>query len=203
MAHRGSGHRPDRLRAVIADEAARIMLERGLSDFRAAKAKAVERLGLGNRAPLPGNGEIEAALAERNRVFRSDSHPQQLLWMRQTAAQIMNELQLFQPRLVGAALSGHATAHSSIDLHLFTDTSELVAEQLDVLGITYRAVQLRYRWRPGRNEPVPGLRFYREDFECVASIFRERQRAQPPLSPVDGRPMRRASLRQVGALLAG
>ncbi len=202
MAFRNSG-RPDRLRAVIADEAARIMLERGLSDFKAAKAKAVERLGLGTRAPLPGNGEIEAALAERNRIFRSDSHPQQLLHMRQTAAQLMNELEAFEPRLVGSTLSGHATTHSTIDLHLFTDTSEIVGERLDMLGIAYRAIQIRYRWKPGQTAPVPGVRFYREDFECIASIFPEKQRAHPPLSPVDGRPMRRASLRQVSSLLGG
>ena len=201
MASRGSGQRPDRRRAAIADEAARIMLERGRADFRAAKAKAVERLGLGTRAPRPGNDEIEAALAERNRIFRSDSHPQQLLRMRQTAAQVMNELEAFAPRLVGPALSGHATAHSTIDLHLFTDTSEVVGARLDTLGIAYRAIQIRYRWKPGQARQVPGLRFYCEDFECIASIFPEKQRAHPPLSPVDGRPMRRASLRQVSSLI--
>ena len=193
--------RPENLRAAIADEAARIMLERGLSDYRAAKAKAVERLGLGNKAPLPGNAEIAAALEARNRIFRADAHGDQLRRQRETAANIMERLAAFKPRLVGAVLSGQATEHATIDLHLFTDTAESVAEQLGLLGLRHRAIELRHQWRRGRAEAIPGFRFFVEESECVASVFPERRRAHAPLSPVDGRPMKRADLREIRGLL--
>ncbi|MDJ0926352.1 MAG: hypothetical protein QNJ73_01780 [Gammaproteobacteria bacterium] len=197
-----NGKRPDNLRAVIADEAARIMLERGLADYRAAKAKAVERLGLGKQAPLPGNAEIEAALAERNRLFRANSHEDHLRHLREAAANIMQRLESFRPRLVGPVLSGHATEHSGIDLHLFTDTPESVAARLDMLGLRHRSVQLGHRWRRGETERLPGYRFFADDIECLATVFPERRRAHAPLSPVDGRPMRRADLREIRLMLS-
>lgn len=203
MGTRRNGKRPDNLRAVIADEAARIMLERGLADFRAAKAKAVERLGLGKQAPLPGNAEIEAALAERNRLFRAHNYEDHLRLLRQTAADVMQQLEIFRPRLVGPVLSGHATEHSGIDLHLFTDTPESVAARLGVLGLRHRAVQLGHRWRRGETERLPGYRFFADDVECLATVIPERRRAHAPLSPVDGRPMRRADLREIRSMLAG
>ena len=202
MGMQRNGNRPENLRAIIADEAARIMLERGQADFRAAKAKAVERLGLGKRAPLPGNAEIEAALAERNRLFRSDSHEDHLRHLRETAADVMQKLETFRPRLVGPVLSGHATEHSGIDLHLFTDTPESVAAQLRMLGLRHRAVQIGHRWRRGETERLPGYRFFADDVECRATVFPERRRAHAPLSPVDGRPMRRADLREIRLMLA-
>ena len=62
--------RPDHRRLAVADEAARILAEEGQTDFRAAKAKAAERLGLGRNVPLPSNVEVAAALAERQRGGR-------------------------------------------------------------------------------------------------------------------------------------
>ena len=64
----------DHRRASVANEAARIIQEQGLNDFRSAKEKALERLGLKTAGPLPSNGEIEKALAERNRIFRGENH---------------------------------------------------------------------------------------------------------------------------------
>ncbi|RMF96478.1 MAG: hypothetical protein D6727_08255 [Gammaproteobacteria bacterium] len=202
MSSRRHAQRPEHLRATIADEAARIMQESGLADFRAAKAKAVERMGLGRQAPLPGNAEIEAALAERNRVFGGDRHAAQLQRLRRLAADLMLALQAFRPRLVGAVLSGHATEHSAIDLHLFADAAEAVGAQLDSLGLRHRPIACRHRWRRGEEFQLPGYRFRVDGTECLASVFPERRRAHAPLSPVDGRPMRRAGLRELQELLA-
>ena len=56
--------RPDHQRLAIADEAARIIHDEGLADFRSAKYKALERLGLRPKGTrLPSNEEIERALA--------------------------------------------------------------------------------------------------------------------------------------------
>ena len=68
------GKRPDRrsdgnLRTVLAQEAARLICDHGIVDYRAAKQKAAEKLGLLNFGALPTNQEIEAAVAERNRIF--------------------------------------------------------------------------------------------------------------------------------------
>lgn len=202
MASRRSGQRPEHMRAAIADEAARIMLEQSLGDYRAAKSKAVERLGLGSRAPLPGNGEIEAALAERNRLFRPEAHASELNELRQRALALMNRLDGFQPRLVGAVLSGNLTGDTTIELQLFADAPESVSQQLDQMGLPWRPVLVRLRWRAGEVEQVPGFRFQEAGNACLVSVIPDRRRGHRPLSPIDGRPMQRAGARQLAQMLA-
>ncbi len=172
-----------------------------MTDFRLAKEKAIERLGLRNNGPLPSNSEIELALAERNRIFRGDRHLMHLNQARTAALMVMQPLQSFYPRLVGSVLSGHTTEHAAIELHLFSDAAEAVGIRLDAMGISHRSVQHRHRLRQGQIERFPGYRFIAEDFDFSATVFPERRRRQPPLSPVDGRPMRRANLREIRRLV--
>ena len=58
--------RPDHRRTAIAQEAARIIQEHGLKDFRIAKEKAGLRLGMEDRGALPSNQEIESALTTQH-----------------------------------------------------------------------------------------------------------------------------------------
>ena len=140
-------------------EAARIIQEEGLLDFRSAKAKAAARLGLGRRAHLPDNAEIEAALAERNRIFHGDQLPELLATLRRAAFELMRDLDLYWPRLVGDVLSGNATVHTSVDLHLFSDTTEAVSTSLESLGVSHRSIARRHRLRHDEVEQFPGYRF--------------------------------------------
>ena len=50
----------ERARQVVAQEAARIIVDHGIRDYRVAKQKAAERLGMNGRGSLPGNAEIES-----------------------------------------------------------------------------------------------------------------------------------------------
>jgi hypothetical protein len=186
----------------VAAEAARIIQEEGLLDFRSAKAKAAERLGLGRNAPLPDNAEIEQALAERNRIFRGTAQDEMVAELRRAALRLMTDLQEFHPRLVGDVLSGHATTHSGVDLHLFSDTAEAVGSRLDALGVRHRTVSRRHRMRQSEVEAFPGFRFAAHGCDFVSTVFPLRLRGHPPLCPVDGKPMERGSLRQLADLLA-
>jgi len=186
---------------AVAVEAARIIQEEGLTDFRAAKSKAAERLGLGRNAPLPDNVEIEAALAERTRIFHGADQPALLERLRNAALEVMRGLAEFHPRLVGDVLSGNPTQHSAVDLHLFSDTVESVGEALEALGIGHRGVSRRLRLRRDEAEQFPGYRFSAHDCDFSIVVFPLRYRGHSPLSPIDGRPMRRAGLREVAELL--
>ncbi len=186
---------------ALAVEAARIIQEEGLTDFRAAKAKACDRLGLGRNAPLPDNVEIEAALAERTRIFHSDTQPAMLDGLRHAAFEVMRNLSAYHPRLVGDVLSGNATPHSGVELHLFTDTHEDIGSALEALGIGHRPVARRYRQRREEVESFTGYRFGVYDCDFSSTVFPLRLRGHAPLSPVDGKPMRRASLKEIAAML--
>ena len=199
MARRSS--RPDLLRQALAREAARLMIEHGIGDYGLAKRKAAGRLGVADRAVLPNNLEIEAALAEHQRLFGAEQHEHELEAMRRTALEAMRMLAGFQPRLVGPLLAGTATAHNGITLHLFADTPERVAVDLLDRGIPYQVSERRLRFQRDAVAACPTIRFTAGDYEVDAVIFPPDGIRQSPLGPVDGRPMRRATPDELAALL--
>ncbi len=194
--------RGDNLRLALAQEAARIMAEHGIGDFLLAKRKAAQRFGIADGAVLPKNTEIEAALAQYQRLFDGDSHAETLQAQRRAALAAMRRLCEFEPRLVGAVLRGTATRHAQVQLHLFADCAESVALKLIDLGLSHEVTEKRVRMDPARVLAYPGLRFEIDGEPIEATVFPLEGIRQAPVSPVDGRPMHRASASEVEALLA-
>jgi hypothetical protein len=137
--------RADLLRQAVADEAARIMNEQGVDDFLLAKRKAAERLGVTDASILPRNTEIEAAMMAHHRLFAHDRHAADLTNLRRAALSAMRLMADFQPRLVGPVLNGSASAHSEINLHLFSETPEAVSLRLDERGVPHEVLERRVR----------------------------------------------------------
>lgn len=189
-------------RTLLAQEAARLICDHGIKDFRTAKSKAAWVLGLGDYGALPSNREIEEAVAERNRIFGADAHPAFLDRLRQLAMEVMVDLSPFSPRLVGSVLSGNVTAHSNINIHVFADSCESIGMRLDAIGVNWQLRQRRFTIRRGQAEEFAGYDFMAEDVVVETTVFPERRRGHAPLSKVDGKPMRRARYREVELLVA-
>ena len=194
--------RGEHLRHALAREAARIMAEHGIRDFLIAKRKAAGRFGVTDGAVLPKNTEIEMALVEYQRLFGGDSHTESLHAQRSAALHAMRQLSGFEPRLVGAVLSGTATAHSDVQLHLFAESPESVTMWLMDQGIRHEVTSRRVRMNAERVLEYPGVRFDVDAQAIEATVFPTDGIRQAPVSPVDGRPMRRADLADLEALLA-
>lgn len=191
----------DRARQMLAQEAARIIVEQGIQDFGLAKRKAAERLGLTGRGSLPGNSEIETAVAEHLKLFGRESHFDLLQMLRCAALSAMEILSPFNPRLVGPVLNGTAAANSAINLHVFSDTPELVAMKLDECLMPYSPYERRLKSRRDRAETYAGYRFHYRDAAIEATIFPVDGMRQAPISPVDGKPMKRADATAVQKLI--
>jgi hypothetical protein len=199
---RHTHRRADQLRRTLAQEAARIMTEQGIDDFLLAKRKAADRLGVGDASVLPKNTEIEAALAEYHRLFGANDHPSELAKLRRVALQAMQLLKDFEPRLVGPVLTGTASEHSEINLHLFADQPESVAMRLMEQGIPHQVAERRLRYEPTRVIAYPAFKFVAGKQPIDAVVFPIDGIRQSPASPVDGKPMRRGAREDVENLLA-
>jgi len=193
--------RADLLRQAVAEEAARVMREQGVDDFLLAKRKAAERLGVTDASILPRNTEIEAALVAHQRLFAADRHEADLAAMRRSALEAMRLMADFQPRLVGPVLTGTASAHSEINLHLFTESPEAVSIRLEERGVPHEVLERRLRYERDRVVTYPALRFVAGRQTVDAVVFPLDGIRQAPSSPVDGKPMRRASAAEVESLL--
>ena len=193
--------RAELLRHAVAEEAARIMREQGVDDFLLAKRKAADRLGVTDASILPRNTELEAALVAHQRLFAADRHEADLVAMRRSALEAMRLMSDFQPRLVGPVLTGTASAHSEINLHLFTESPEAVSIRLEERGVPHEVLERRLRFERDRTVSYPALRFVAGRQTVDAVVFPLDGIRQAPSSPVDGKPMRRASAAEVEALL--
>ncbi len=177
------------------------MAQQGIADFLQAKRKAAERLGVDDAAVLPRNTEIETALRDYQRLFGGAAHDEILKEQRQAALHAMQLLGEFQPRLVGPVLSGTATGHGEITLHVFADSAESVAMKLMDSGVPHDVHERRVRMDAERMLNVPTLRFRALDWSIDATVFPVDGIRQAPYSPVDGKPMKRADLREVQELI--
>ena len=125
-------------RARIADLAARLIAEHGIADWTLAKRKAVRQLLLPERTALPGDDEIEVALAAHHALFGGERHAETLRAQREEALAWLRNLAAFEPRLTGGVAAGWATAHSDIRIDLVADDSKAVELALINRGIAYR-----------------------------------------------------------------
>lgn len=194
----------DRSRLLLAQEAARIIVEQGIRDYRVAKLKAAERLGLSDRRSLPGNAEIEMAVSAHLQLFGREEHGSLLASLREAAVSAMEFLAAWTPRLVGPVLNGTADANSAVNLHVFADSPEAVAMHLGDHGISYRPYERRLRSQGNRKATASayaGFRFDHAGAAIEATVFPVDGIRQAPVSPIDRRPMQRADIVAVRALL--
>lgn len=109
--------------AEIAVGAARLIADEGL-DYASAKRRAAREV-LGEtanlRGVLPDNERVEEELRRHLRLFGGAEHRTLLTALRRHALKLMQRLQQFEPRLVGAVLNGTATEFSDLQLHLYSD----------------------------------------------------------------------------------
>ncbi len=112
--------------------------------------------------------------------------------MRTAALSAMELLGDFSPRLVGPVLLGTADDNSAINLHLFADSAEMVAMEIGDMGIQFRPYERRLKSRRGQIEMYPGFEFSHCNETVQATVFPVDGIRQAPISPVDGKPMKRA-----------
>ncbi len=191
----------DRTRQRLAQECARIIADEGIKDFKLAKSKARERLGVSPRVALPSNVEIEEALFEQQRLFNPDEQ-QQLRHLRQIALEAMRFLSHFQPCLVGSVLKGIVTSRLEVQPHVFADTSEELILYLIDHDMPFEISERRLRTGSQGYQQFPVIQFVVDDATVDLTIFSRDSGREPPRSPVDGQPMRRARLSEVEDLIA-
>ena len=194
--------RDNPMRRRVAVEAARLISEHGLRDYHAAKRKAAERLNIRDESSLPKNSEIEDALREHQRLFHGGDQPGHLRELRVAACEAMRYLKRFDPRLVGPVLDGTADAHSAVALHLFSESPEAVIDMLAEDGVEFEEDSRRLRINHAVSADFPVLRIARSGVDYDLTLLPPDAIRQAPLDRTGERPMQRAALAAVEALLS-
>ncbi|HET7843988.1 MAG TPA: hypothetical protein VFL14_07545, partial [Xanthomonadales bacterium] len=135
------------------------------------------------------------------RLFQGDSQPRVLRERREAAVEGMKFFARFEPRLVGAVLEGTADEHSAVCLHLFSDDPHAVQWFLDEQRIPYDESSRKLRIERERWEEFPAYLFSADGVPFDLTVLPRDALRQAPVDRVDERPMARASLSAVEALL--
>jgi hypothetical protein len=198
-------HRGEQLqlrRERVAAGAAQLIARLGLVDYREAKQRAARELGIVDEASLPSDALVREQVLRYQRLFRGEDQAQALRARRQAALEAMAFFHAYHPRLVGAVLDGTADTGSPVRLQLFAeDPDEITRFLLDADMPTRTQVERKLSLAPGHREAFQAWVFTARgiDFEITAlplALLR-----QPPLGE-DGKPMARANMAAVRALLA-
>jgi len=189
------------MRDRIAHLAARLIAEDGISDYGLAKRKAARQAGAPDSRNLPTNLEIEEALRAYQDLYQADEHPERVARLRELALETMRLLEPFEPHLTGAVLSGAVARHGDIHLQLYPDSAKDVEIFLLNRGIPFRNREVRV-WAGDTVESVPDLVLTTAQAEIHLMLLAPRQRRTALRLSADGRPLERASIQSVEALLA-
>jgi hypothetical protein len=190
----------NRVRQQVAAEAARILATEGQRNYRQAKLKAADRLGLSGRRGMPSNTEVAEELKRYQALYGGDDHADTLAEMRAAAVRAMRFFERFRPKLVGPVLEGTADRHSRISMHLFCDNPEEVLSFLLGHNIRFEQETRRIRWHDDSFRDLD-LLVVEADGQCFElALMAGGSWKQPPPDPVDGRAQRRAGVGEVRRL---
>ncbi|CEN56692.1 hypothetical protein [Candidatus Methylopumilus turicensis] len=142
-----NGGRQSQLRQLVAQQAARMMAEDGVSDYGYAKKKAGRQLGVVDANCLPSNAEIEEEIRLFHEIYNSDDQPEALRILRQDALATMQIFARFNPHLTGSVLDGTAGQYAETNIHLFADSAKDVEIFLLNQQIPYDSNDKSYRVR--------------------------------------------------------
>ena len=194
--------RPDspralRNRTLIAQAAARLIAEHGLTDWRVAKRKACRELGLPDHESLPGNEEVEQALRDYNSLFHAATQPALLRAQRFEALRWMERLSRWDPVLTGAVAAGWATEHSDVRLELEAEDAKTIELSLINAGVAYSQAPTQ-----GGDAQAPQLHIESQGTTVRLVILSAQQRRNRPRRDRPGLTEERLTLPQLKSLLA-
>ena len=138
--------RDDKLRRMIALDAAKMMYNRSESEYFTAKRKAARKMGVDFRyhpSDLPSNFEIREQILNIANLYEGEKRFENLKSMRFYAFSLMKKLASFHPKLIGSTLTGHIRKGSDIDIHIFSDSISPVTQVLENHGYQYHIERKR------------------------------------------------------------
>ena len=149
---------------------------------------------------MPTNDEVDAALQAYRALYRQE-HGDELRALRELAVRVMAELAAFNPYLTGSVLRGSAGKYAGVHLQLFTESAKQVELQLLNNGVKFRTGNRRL-FAGHLVVDAPVLTYARDEIEVHLTLLSPRDLRLPLKASMDGKPIERARIDAVRALLA-
>jgi len=203
------GYRQHQLRQLIAQQAARMMAEEGISDYAHAKRKAGRQLGVTDANCFPSNAEIEEEIRLHHQIYHQEDQPLNLRQLRIDALAVMQLLGRFNPHLTGPVLDGTAGRYAETDIQLFADSLKDVEIFLLNSQIPYSMQEKSYRIandkrnqeKSGERKKVPVFVLEGPSGLIKLSVFTPDDMRIPTKNPANGNNTVRVNIANLQALI--
>jgi len=119
------------LRRRVAREAAFLIYTSQEKEYKQAKIRAAEILGA---RTLPSNREVAEELDAIAAELEGESRLERLIRMRREALEVMQCLEIYNPRLIGSVWRGTIHRNSDIDIVVFSSNTEKVMRKIREKG---------------------------------------------------------------------
>ena len=119
------------IKKSIANKAAEIIFEEGVSDYLFAKKKAAKTLNFNDQKILPSNHDIDQALtAYQNLKSLSDINGEEFALLKKIALEFMFIFKDFHPHINGPLASGKYIQNQKILIYLYSDDTKEIEYKL-------------------------------------------------------------------------
>ena len=120
--------------------------------------------------------------------------------MRVEALRLMRLLRAFRPRLIGSVMTGHVRKGSDIDVHVFCDSPALLCDLLEQQGLQYD-LERKQVVKHGESRVFTHIHIF-DRFPFELTVYAEDKAHYVFKSSITGKPIERASIRELEELLA-
>ena len=183
------------LKDMIAQEAAKIIDEKGIQQFGQAKFKAAENLNAMDNGCLPSNSDIEKKLIEYYQLFQTDVHLDHILSLRKIALDIMHIFDNYQIYLVGPVANGTANVSSAINFHIASEDESEIIQTLTKNDLTHKPYDRKIKFNEKTIKLVNGIKTIYKNTDIELTIFNHKEIRHAPLSKIDNKPMKRIKIK--------
>ncbi|QDV65312.1 HD domain-containing protein [Crateriforma conspicua] len=192
-----------KLRRQIAFEAARLMYSRQETEYFQAKIKASRRTVRGwvKPADLPSNAEVRDQIQVLTRLHETDADARhgRLGRMRLRALWWLRQLDAHHAKLIGSVLTGSVRDGSDIDIHVFGNHPDTIADEVDSLGFACQVVRKQVV-KDGQPRVFTHIRID-DEFPIELTVYPLKWIGHRFKSSITGKAIERASASQLEKLL--
>ena len=184
-----------RLKDMIAQEAAKMIAEKGIQQFGEAKFKAAENLDAMNNGCLPSNSDIEKKLIEYYQLFQADVDFDHILYLRKIAFDVMHIFDNYLIYLVGPVANGSASFSSAINFHIASEDESEIIQTLTKNDLTDKPYNRKIKFNEKTIKQVNGIKTIYKNTDIELTIFNHKEIRHAPLSKIDNKPMKRIKIK--------
>ena len=163
------GYRTKFLRDRVAQEAAMLLYTSQEKEYKQAKKRAAETLGV---RIIPSNFEVAVELDRIAEEREGTQRRELVLRMRREAKEVMHVLEAFSPLLVGSVWRGTVHKNSDIDIYTFSESHVPVIEKLQVHNYEIKRAEWRSVTKAGKKESSFHVHFYLSSGDGVEVVVR-------------------------------